>query len=176
MDAVSEYLYFVPLVIALQLLTVSVCARHGALWPWRRYLQIAVFLWLATAVVKKAYIDEIHPPVDGLLHEAVAHDVADLLASGRLGEAFSYFGVGNPAYQFLLGTFYAVTGAPEIVTYAINGALAYWGLLVLIEVLCRQTNCAGCRHRLCLFSVCCLRDCFGRRRTSKKGRSCGASA
>jgi hypothetical protein len=142
MEVTLACMYFVILALALQVVTVSICARHAALWKWRNLLRLAAFVWLAMALAKKGYIDEIHPPNDGLLHETVARETADLLDSGKFSEAFSNLGPGNAAYQFALGIFYAVSHAPEVVTYGVNGGFAFWGLLALLEVLCRQTNCA----------------------------------
>lgn len=142
MEVLLTCVYLAILSIALQVATVTICARHRALWSWRGILRLVAFAWLAMAVAKKAYIDEIFPPADGMWHETIAREVADQLTTGRYAEAFSSFAIGNPAYEFVLGTFYALTGAPEVVTYAINGAFAFSGLLLLLEVLCRQTNCA----------------------------------
>lgn len=141
MEVVLAVNYFVVLAIVIQAVILRTCTRHKALWRWRTFFHLAAFLWLAMALIKKGYIDDIHPPNDGLLHEATARDIADLLSSGRFKEAFSYFRVGNPAYQFALGVFYAVTKAPEVLTYAINGALGFCGLLALLEIFCRQTHC-----------------------------------
>lgn len=130
------------LAVALQMVTISVCARHRALWQWRRFLQLSAFVWLATAVLKKAFVDDIFPPVDGLKHEAASRYVADLLTSGRIAEACANcLGVGNAAYQFVVGIFYAITNAPEVVTYGINAAFGFWGILILLEVICSQANC-----------------------------------
>ena len=135
-------LYFVGLAMALQIATFAVCARHKALRPWRGFLQFSAFMWLAAAVIKKLFIDDIFPPVDGLKHEYASRYIADLLTSGRISEAFvDYLGVGNFAYQFALGIFYALTDAPEVVTYAVNASFGYWGMLILLEILCSQTKC-----------------------------------
>lgn len=134
--------YLACVAIALLVVTISVCARHAALWPWRRVLSLVAMLWIGAAVAKIVYIDDIFPPIDGAQHESVARDVSDSLWSGRFADAFAQSGIGNPAYEFLVGVFYAVTEAPQVVTYAINGALGFWGLLVLLEILCRQTRCS----------------------------------
>lgn len=101
---------------------------------------MAVF-WCSFAVLKKLYIDELMPPVDSIYHELIAREVAALLQDWHFGEAFSYFAVGNPAYRFLLGIFYGVTDAPELITYTLNGALGFIGLLALLEIACIQTQC-----------------------------------
>lgn len=141
MEIPFAFLYLSALAIALQVITIRICAHNRALWTWRRQFQLAAFIWVAMALAKKGYIDDIFPPSDALEHERVARDVAEQFTSGHFADAFANFGIGNDTYRFMLGVFYALTNAPEIVTYAVNGALGFWGLLSLLDVLCRQTKC-----------------------------------
>jgi hypothetical protein len=80
-------------------------------------------------------------PADSIEHEAVARDVADSLSAGRISDVAPYLAPGNSAYRLALGVFYYLTAAPEVVVYGINGSLGFVGLLHLLDVLCRQTNC-----------------------------------
>ena len=108
---------------------------------WRQVLRFAALFWCCTAIFKKVYLDYIFPPGDAIWHEWVAREVAELLRAGDFAGAGEFFGFGNPAYRFLLGVFYALTGAPELVTYTVNGALAYWGILAMLQALCQHTGC-----------------------------------
>ncbi len=135
--------YWVAIVALLQVWVVRICARNQALKPWTVYVQFAAFFWCAMAVFKRLYLDEIFPPADALYHEEVARDVAARLGAYRFGEAFEFFGLGNSGYRFVLGVFYSLTAAPEWIVYTINGALGFWGLLALLELLCIHS---GCRH------------------------------
>jgi hypothetical protein len=141
MEFTLGWIYFVLVVLALQIAVVRVCAGHAAMWAWRNYFRLAAIIWCAMPIAKKCYIDEILPPTDGLGHEMIAREVTALVKSGYYWEITSYFAIGNDAYRSILGVFYAVTGAPEVVTYAINGALGYLGLLTLLDVLCRHSQC-----------------------------------
>ena len=133
--------YWLAIVAFLQVWVVRLCARNQALKPWTLYVQFAAMVWCMMAVVKRLYLDEIFPPADALYHEEVARDVAARLGAYRFSEAFEFFGLGNPGYRFLLGVFYSLTMAPEWVVYTINGALGFWGLLALLELLCLNSNC-----------------------------------
>jgi len=130
------------LALALQVLVSRICACQPALWPRRHYLAVLAVLWCAMAIAKKYYVDDVFPPSDALEHEAIARDFSQLFREGRIIEAVSQFSVGNPAYQFAAGIFYACTGAPEVILYTVNGALGFWGLLGLLDILCRQTGCS----------------------------------
>lgn len=131
----------VAIAAAAQWLAASYCAGNPAMRRWSRALALIALGWSALPVARAAYLDGVFPPVDGLEHERVARDVAALLASGEWGLACEEFGIGNRAYRFLLGVFYAVTGLPEVVTYALQGLLAFWGCVSVLDVLCRQTAC-----------------------------------
>jgi hypothetical protein len=112
------------------------------MWHRRSYFRLAAIAWSVMPIAKVCYINQIVPPTDGLGHEIIAREVADLISAGHFTDAASYFAIGNNAYRSLLGLFYAVTGAPEIVTYTVNGALGLLGLLALLDVLCRHSNCS----------------------------------
>jgi hypothetical protein len=141
MDLTVTCIYLLLLAATLQVSVVRVCARQPAMWPWRNYLRMAALVWCAMAIVKKCYLDNLIPPADSLMHEEIAREVAALLSSGRFAEAFSYLAIGNDAYRFFLGVFYALTGASEIVTYAVNGTLGFLGLLALLDILCLHSHC-----------------------------------
>jgi hypothetical protein len=134
-------MYLAAIALALQFVVLRVCAQNAAMWHRRAYFRLAALIWCAMPIAKVCYIDQLVPPTDGLGHEMIAREIADLLTDGRYAEAAGYFAVGNNAYRALLGVFYAITAAPEIVTYSINGALGFMGLLALLDVLCRHSNC-----------------------------------
>ncbi|WP_148074561.1 hypothetical protein [Bythopirellula goksoeyrii] len=106
---------------------------------------------MLTPLAKVLWIDSIIEPADSILHEEIARTVADLLHSGDYAEALSYFAIGNPAYQFFLGVFYTLTGAPEFVTCAVNSFLAYWGVLALLEIYCLISKCRTAPHQMVYF-------------------------
>ena len=133
--------YWVSVFILLQILTLTICSRNVALRPWKNSLRLMAVFWCLFAIFKKAYLDSILLPVDALYHETIAREVAALLREFRFSEAMSYFGIGNQSYRFLLGVFYSVTAAPELITYTVNGALAFWAMLSLLEVMCLHTGC-----------------------------------
>ena len=137
--------YWIAIVAILQVWVVRLCARNPALKPWTLYVQFAAFFWCVMAVFKRLYLDEIFPPADALYHEEVARDVAARLAAYRYAEAFEFFGLGNPGYRFLLGVFYSLTAAPEWIVYTFNGALGFWGMLSLLELLCLHSDCRKLR-------------------------------
>lgn len=137
--------YWIAIVAFLQVWVVRCCARNEALKPWTLYVQFAAFFWCVMAVFKRLYLDEIFPPADALYHEEVARDVAARLGAYRFSEAFGFFGLGNPGYRFILGVFYSLTAAPEWIVYTINGALGFWGMLSLMELLCMHSGCRTLR-------------------------------
>ena len=154
MDLLLGSAYWLVIVMLLLLLVDRICRRVPALRRWRQVMRVAALVWCGAAIVKKFYLDSIFPPGDAIWHEAIAREIAELLGSGQFIEAFDFFGFGNPAYRFLLGIFYALTRAPELVTYTMNGALAYWAMLAMLESLCRHTGCKGLPARVvvpCLF-------------------------
>lgn len=142
MNLATTCMHWSLIALALQVLVVRVCARQAAMWPRRSYLALLAILWCCMPIAKKCYFDDLLPPSDALEHEAVAREVADLLRDGRISDAFAYFSVGNPAYQSFVGVFYALTGASEVILYTVNGALAFWGLLGLLDIFSRHTRCA----------------------------------
>ncbi|MFV1965100.1 MAG: hypothetical protein ACC628_06725 [Pirellulaceae bacterium] len=142
MNLIVTCIHWLLLVLALQVLVTRICARQPALWPHRNYLAVLAILWCSMAIAKKCYFDDILPPSDALEHEAIARDFSQLFRDGRIHEAVSHFSVGNPAYQLFAGVFYAFTGASEVVLYTVNGALGFWGLLGLLDILCRHTGCS----------------------------------
>ena len=147
-------IYLLLIVVLLLVLIDRACGRVLAFKRWRQVMRLSALTWFGMSLLKKAYLDSLFPPGDAILHEAIARDIAELLTTGYLAEAFDYFGFGNPAYRFMLGVFYAVTAAPEVVVYAINGALGFWGMLALLEVLCQHAECDRLPARVvvpCLF-------------------------
>jgi len=146
---------YLLLIVFLQLLLIDhACRRVQAFKRWRQVMRLSALTWFGMALLKKACLDSIFPPGDAILHEAIARDIAELLTAGYFVEAFDYFGFGNPAYRFMLGVFYALTAAPEVVLYAVNGALAFWGMLSLLEVLCQHAGCVRLPAKVvvpCLF-------------------------
>jgi hypothetical protein len=145
----TAIIYLVLVALALQAAVIVACAGHPALRRRRGTFQVIALAWSIMPIAKVYYFDTIIAPADSIEHEAIARDIAESLSSGRISDVTPYIAPGNSAYRLLLGVFYYVTGAPEIVVYAINGGLGLIGLLHLVDVLCRQTNC----RRLPLFVV-----------------------
>ena len=133
--------YWLAIIVVLQVCVVRICSRNQALKPWTAYAQLAALFWCLMSVFKRLYLDEIFPPADALYHEEIAREVAACLRAFQFSEAFEYFGLGNPGYRFVLGVFYSVTAAPEWIVYTLNGALGFWGMLSLLEILCIQSGC-----------------------------------
>lgn len=130
-----------------------ICYRNPALVPWRGLIAVGALVWAGMVFLKIFFLDSIFPPVDGEYHETIARRIADHLSRGDMASAMEYFGYGNRGYRLLLGTFYAFTGAPEVVTYAINASLAFLGMVSLLEILCRQTGCMRVPLWLILITV-----------------------
>lgn len=141
MELAVTALGLIPIAFALRLLIDHTCRRAPNLRPSQPLLNIISMLWCLMALAKVAFIDDIIPPGDGRTHEYIARIVADHLNKGELNHALWHIGGRNDGYRFILGMFYALTGAPEGVVYGINGALAFWGLLSVVEILCRTTRC-----------------------------------
>jgi hypothetical protein len=142
MQLLLGIIYLALIAAWLLLLVEHTCVRVPAFRRWRQVMRLSALLWLAISVLKKLYIDSLFPPGDAVLHDAIARDIAELLNAGQFTEAFEYFGFGNPAYRFVVGVFYALTAAPEVVVYAINGGLAFWGMLALLEAICKHSECS----------------------------------
>jgi len=130
--------------LALFVLTaiVRTCNRTPALLRRRSLLLTIAVVWAVVVVSKKLYIDDVIPPVDAIRHEATAREIAHHLREGDVSEGFAHLRTGNAGYRFILGAFYALTQAPEICTYAAHSALAFVGLLSLLETVVRQTRSA----------------------------------
>jgi hypothetical protein len=133
--------YWLLLTITAYCVVSVVSGRTKELRQCKWFLQFAALVWMAMPLIKVLWVDTIIDPTDSIYHEEIARTVADLLRSGDYAEAFSYFSIGNPAYRFFLGVFYAITGAPEFVTYAVNTLLAFWGVVSLLEVYCLISKC-----------------------------------
>jgi len=129
------------LVILSQVMAVRVCKRNAALARWSPLVAGIVLLWCLVVVLKVTYLDVDLEQGDGYGHERMARSIAAHLANGEFALAMDYFRPGNDGYRFMLGVFYALTDAPPGFTYAINGALGFWGMLALLEILCRSTGC-----------------------------------
>ena len=118
----------------------KICARNPALRPWQWLVGCTAVLWVVMPVLKKCYIDELFPPSDAIIHEDIARYIADRLSVGDFREAMSYFSIGNPAYRFVVGCFYAVSSAEEVVVYTINAAFGFHGMLAMLELLCMHSG------------------------------------
>jgi hypothetical protein len=140
MDSVSGILLTIAFLIVIQLLVVTATERTRALVPWRAILMLLALMWWATPMLKKAYVDDVFYPTDSLTHEDEAREIAYLMRSGDWDSAGEYFGFGNEGYRFVLGSFYALTDAPEVVTYGIHGLLGFWGMLSVLEMAVVQTQ------------------------------------
>lgn len=135
----AAVVFAVPAVVALLCLVQCTCQRTPSLAPWKPVLWLMAILWCVTVYIKLFYLDRIIPPVDGWEHDRLAREVAGCLRGGEWSTALSYCGIGNRGYQFILGTFYAATSAPQGVVYLINACLGYWGMLWLLETVCRMS-------------------------------------
>ncbi len=133
-------LFAIALLVIMQLLVVTATERTRALMQWRSVIAILALLWWVTPFVKKAYVDEVFYPNDSIVHEETAREIAYLMTNGDWQNARDYFGFGNEGYRFVLGGFYALTNAPEVTTYGIQGFLGFWGMLTVLEIVCLQTN------------------------------------
>lgn len=110
------------------------CQRTPALCHSQKTLYQLCLLWVVVSFLKVVVIDDIIPPLDSRTHDRTARLIAEYLSDGEFAQASWYFGARNDGFRFFLGVFYALTGAPSGVVYGINGALAFWGLLSLLEI------------------------------------------
>lgn len=120
--------------------TARLCSRHCVLYPHLGFLLFLAAVWWAMPAAKVLWIDHLAPPLDAIQHEDHGHGTASLLGQFRFAEALETFEPGNPAYQFLLGVFYACTDAPEYAVYMFNSWLAFCGLLLILEVVACHAN------------------------------------
>jgi len=132
----------VAIALWLRLLIDRACQRTPALCFSQKTLYQLSLLWTAVVLLKLLVIDNIITPLDSNTHELYARIIAEHLNAGEFSQAAWYFGARNKGYRFLVGVFYALTGAPPGVVYGINAALAFWGLLSLLEMCCMVTRCA----------------------------------
>ncbi|MDC0935324.1 hypothetical protein OAS39_03480 [Pirellulales bacterium] len=128
--------YWTPIPLLLLWHVHGACRRNRALAERRSWLLTGIVAWCAAPLLKKAFVDQWWPPVDGLEHEYYAREIAAHFANGQFGDALSYFSIGNFAYRFCVGVFYAITGAPELITYAINAAFGFAAMIALLDVIC----------------------------------------
>lgn len=153
MVSILGSIYWLLLTLAALSVVSVVCGRIRALRDCKWFLQFAALAWMLMPIAKVLWIDSIIEPADSIYHEEIARTVAELLRSGDYAEALSYFAIGNPAYRFFLGVFYAVTGAPEFVTYTVNSLLAFWGIIALLETYCLISRCGTAPRHLVYFYV-----------------------
>ena len=142
MDGISGFLLLAAILIIMQFLVVAICDRAPALRQWKSLLMIVAMIWWFTPLIKKAYVDDVFYPNDSVVHEEAAREIAYLIHQGDMQGAWDYFGFGNEGYRFVLGLLYAYTDAPEVVTYSLHGMFAFWGMLLIIEMICKQISAA----------------------------------
>ena len=138
MNGLSGILLLAAILIIMQFLVMMISDRTPALREWKSVLMFFALIWWFTPLAKKAYVDDVFYPNDSVVHEEAAREIAYLFNQGDTQGALDYFGFGNEGYRFVLGTFYAWTDAPEIVTYAIHGMFAFWGMLLILEMICKH--------------------------------------
>lgn len=152
MDYAFDVFVAVGLILSLETVIAGACARCPALASRRLILSATALLWCFTVFFKRYYLDLVMVTGDGATHEMNSREVASMLAFDWVQASATYFGVGNRGYQFALGIFYSLTGAGEIVVYAVNALLGFWGLLSFLEILCRITDCPRVRLWMIGFS------------------------
>lgn len=108
--------------------------------PWRGILSMSALIW-AWMPAFEFFVVVPYMRGDAIGHELISREIAESLLRSNFSNIGEYSAYGNHGYRFLFGLFYAITGAPSIAPYAINGALGYWGMLTLLHVICRQTGC-----------------------------------
>ena len=128
--------YWSPIPLLLLWHVHGVSRRNRALGERSGWLMAGIVVWSAAPILKKLLVDQWWPPVDGLEHECYAREIAAHLRNGQFGDALGYFSIGNFAYRFCVGVFYAITGAPEFIIYAINAAFGFAAMIALLDVLC----------------------------------------
>src|SRR5262249_41752469 len=84
--------------------------------------------------------DDFAIKTDAIYHESVARDVAQYFRGGDFQSAFRLIGVGNQGFEFMVGVFYAITNAPQVVAIGIITFMAFCGLLTLLDVLARSVQ------------------------------------
>ncbi len=137
---ITGILICLGLLVTMQLLVVTATERARGLTHWRSVLSLAAMVWWIVPFLKRAYVDDFFYPDDSIIHESTARDIAHLLQNQDWQSAMDYFGFGNEGYRFFLGIFYAITNTDELVTYAIHGFLAFWGMLSVLELACVHTS------------------------------------
>ena len=129
-------------IFLLALFIVSRKTNQCKLFAQHRALIISCFLtWMALALLKVIYLDFIFPPSDALTNEFVARKIASGLQAGFWTEALPGSFLSNELYQFIYGIYYAATNAPLVTVYMMNGAIGFYGLLLVIEIGCSITSC-----------------------------------
>ena len=131
----------VILLAAFQWPIAKACRKNPAIAKWRPVLLLFSVLWVIWFVIRVYYLDDLPGArADSIYHDQVAHQVADFIRAGDMQSAFQLTGVGNVGFEFVVGVFYAVTGAPTVVAIGICTLLAFCGLLTLLDVVIRSTQ------------------------------------
>ena len=140
MNGLSGILLLAAILIIMQFIVMMISDRTSALREWKSVLMFFALIWWFTPLAKKAYVDDIFYPNDSVVHEEAAREIAYLFHQGDSHGAWEYFGFGNEGYRFVLGVLYTWTDAPEVVTYAIHGMFAFWGMLLILEMICKHIS------------------------------------
>ena len=124
--------------VLMQWQIVRVCRRTENLHGYRYSISTIFALWFVFITMRLTLLQDVFIPSDALSHEMHARAVARELDDGRFARPLAEFRAGNPAYRFLVGVGYALTGAPEYLINFINGTLGFWAMLALLEVIARE--------------------------------------
>lgn len=153
MEQTSDIIACIALGGILQVLTAYYCQKNPALGKSQFLLQAAALSWIGMVFFKWYFLNAILPPADSVSHEFHARTVAQLFTDGHYETLFSYFGIGNRGYRFVLGLFYAITGLNEMTAYAVHAFLACWGMISLLDLYSKHFKADRIPFLLIMFSV-----------------------
>jgi hypothetical protein len=116
----------------------AVCRRTPALSASRDGILLIGALWAITGYLRGTFFFEWMLNPDTLGHEEAAREIASLLQHGHIHDALAECRLGNHAYRFLCGLFYALSSGSIACPFVINSAAAFCGLVTLLSVIARQ--------------------------------------
>ena len=137
------------------LLILRTCARVPELRRCQAWLVFCACIWAAFFLFKQAWPDAIMPPADADWHHDMGVEVAKAFHLGGWRDAASMFGVGNAGFDFVIGLMYSVTSPNRPLITAVLTVFAFWGGLLLLELLVKGTGAARIPWLLVAFITMC---------------------
>jgi len=129
-------LFFATWLIPVYMPSKESLSRH---WLW--LVQI-LLLWILYAFFFDLINEEILGirNVDSIAHDRIAHGIAANMEKGDWSEFYRYLGLGNGALRAAVAMIYYLTGGTAAAVAMLNVFLAFWGSLILVSHIHRETE------------------------------------